>query len=169
MVPRAVLMRTGLKNCRKIAKAFLSMIGLFNTVKKGMLVTARFVNTVRPYNTAHPKPTVSCAKSKSHFQNKAQLIVQRPFYKNKALTKRSNIQNVNTAKQAVNTVRPNVNTVRARGFNGSNSQLNEKGFVDSGCSRHMSGNIAHLSDFKEFDGGYVTFGWKEANGGRIQW
>ncbi|GJT06391.1 retrovirus-related pol polyprotein from transposon TNT 1-94 [Tanacetum coccineum] len=77
----------------------------------------------------------------------------------------------------VNTVRPNVNTVRARGFNAvkpsacwvwrpikpngaslSNSQLNDKGFVDSGCSRHMIGNIAHLSDFKDFDGGYVTFG-----------
>ncbi|GKB24291.1 putative ribonuclease H-like domain-containing protein [Tanacetum coccineum] len=48
----------------------------------------------------------------------------------------------------------------------SNSQLNEKGFVDSGCSRHMSGNIAHLSDFKEFDGGFVTFGGG-ANRGRI--
>ncbi|GJV75336.1 putative ribonuclease H-like domain-containing protein, partial [Tanacetum coccineum] len=30
----------------------------------------------------------------------------------------------------------------------------------------LSGNIAHLSDFKEFDGGYVTFGGG-ANGGRI--
>ncbi|GJT48139.1 hypothetical protein Tco_0974296 [Tanacetum coccineum] len=48
----------------------------------------------------------------------------------------------------------------------SNSQLNEKGFVDSRCSRHMSGNIAHLLDFKEFDGGYVTFGGG-ANGERI--
>ncbi|GJS30638.1 putative ribonuclease H-like domain-containing protein [Tanacetum coccineum] len=47
----------------------------------------------------------------------------------------------------------------------SNSQLNDKGFVDSGCSRHMSGNIAHLSYFKDFDGGYVTFGGG-ANGGR---
>ncbi|GJT43805.1 putative ribonuclease H-like domain-containing protein [Tanacetum coccineum] len=28
---------------------------------------------------------------------------------------------------------------------------------NSGCSRHMTGNIAHLSDFQEFDGGYVTF------------
>ncbi|GJV57808.1 putative ribonuclease H-like domain-containing protein [Tanacetum coccineum] len=53
-----------------------------------------------------------------------------------------------------------------RGWNWSNYQLNEKGFVDSGCSRHMSGNIAHLSDFKEFDGGFVTFGGG-ANGGRI--
>ncbi|GKE73799.1 hypothetical protein Tco_1535840, partial [Tanacetum coccineum] len=36
----------------------------------------------------------------------------------------------------------------------------------SGCSRHMTGNIAYLSYFKEFDGGYVTFG-RGAHGGRI--
>ncbi|GJX65634.1 reverse transcriptase domain-containing protein [Tanacetum coccineum] len=92
MVPRAVLMKTGLKTVNN----------------------ARPVNTVRSVNTA------------------------RPF----------------------STARQNVNTVM------SNSQLNDKGFVDSGCSRHMSGNIAHLSDFKDFDGGYVTFGGG-ANGGRI--
>ncbi|GJT23841.1 ribonuclease H-like domain-containing protein [Tanacetum coccineum] len=165
MVPRAVLMRTDLKTVKN-AKP-LSIVRSVNTVKP--VSTARFVNTVWSYNTAHPKLTVSCARPKTHFQNQA----QRPFYKNTTLTKRSNIQNINTAKQVVNTVRPNVNTVRARGFNvvkpsacWSNSQLNEKGFVDSGCSRHMSGNIAHLSDFKEFDGGYVTFGGG-ANGGRI--
>ncbi|GJR47563.1 ribonuclease H-like domain-containing protein [Tanacetum coccineum] len=177
MVPRAVLMKTGLKTVKN-AKP-LSTVRSVNTVRP--FSTAKFVNTVRPYNTAHPKPTVSCARPKTHFQNQA----QRPFYKNTTLTKRSNIQNINTGRQTVNTVRPNVNTVRARGFNAvkpsacwvwrpikpngaslSNSQLNEKGFVDSGCSRHMSGNIAHLSDFKEFDGGYVTFGGG-ANGGRI--
>ncbi|GJS75320.1 putative ribonuclease H-like domain-containing protein [Tanacetum coccineum] len=36
----------------------------------------------------------------------------------------------------------------------------------SGCSRHMTGNIAYLLDFKEFDGGYVAFGGG-AYGGRI--
>ncbi|GKB77645.1 ribonuclease H-like domain-containing protein [Tanacetum coccineum] len=45
-------------------------------------------------------------------------------------------------------------------------QMNDKGFVDSGCSRHMTGNIAYLIDFKEFNGGYVTFGGG-AYGGRI--
>ncbi|GKA97347.1 hypothetical protein Tco_0825241 [Tanacetum coccineum] len=35
-----------------------------------------------------------------------------------------------------------------------------------GCSRHMTGNIVYLSDFKEFDGGYVTFKGG-AYGGRI--
>ncbi|GJR83048.1 ribonuclease H-like domain-containing protein [Tanacetum coccineum] len=58
--------------------------------------------------------------------------------------------------------RSTVNTVRERGFNA----LNDKGFVDSGCSRHMTRNITHLSDFKDFDGGYVTFGGG-AYGGRI--
>ncbi|GJV22933.1 ribonuclease H-like domain-containing protein, partial [Tanacetum coccineum] len=165
MVPRAVLMKTGLKTVKN-AKS-LSTARSINTVRP--VSTARFVNTVRSYNTAHPKPIVSCARPKTHFQNQA----QRSFYKNTALTKRSNIQNINSAKQVFNTVRPNVNTVRTRGFNAvkpsacwSNYQLNEKGFVDSGCSRHMSGNIAHLSDFKEFDGGFVTFGGG-ANGGRI--
>ncbi|GJY09913.1 hypothetical protein Tco_0378098 [Tanacetum coccineum] len=47
-----------------------------------------------------------------------------------------------------------------------NPQMYDKGFVDSGFSRHMTGNIAYLSNFKEFDGGYVTFGGG-AYGGRI--
>ncbi|GJW51815.1 putative ribonuclease H-like domain-containing protein [Tanacetum coccineum] len=38
-----------------------------------------------------------------------------------------------------------------------NLQHDDTGFVDSGCSRHMTGNIAYLSDFKQFDGGYVAF------------
>ncbi|GJW47818.1 putative reverse transcriptase domain-containing protein [Tanacetum coccineum] len=49
---------------------------------------------------------------------------------------------------------------------GGKPLIDDKGFVDSGCSRHMTGNIAYLSDFKEFDGGYVTFGGG-AHGGRI--
>ncbi|GKA82477.1 hypothetical protein Tco_0789225 [Tanacetum coccineum] len=33
----------------------------------------------------------------------------------------------------------------------------DKGFVDSDASRQMTGNIAYLSDFKQFDRGYVAF------------
>nr|GEW02165.1 ribonuclease H-like domain-containing protein [Tanacetum cinerariifolium] len=41
-----------------------------------------------------------------------------------------------------------------------NSQhtLKDKGVIDSGCSRHMIGNISYLSDFEEINGGYVAFG-----------
>ncbi|GJT88007.1 putative ribonuclease H-like domain-containing protein [Tanacetum coccineum] len=45
-------------------------------------------------------------------------------------------------------------------------QKEDQGYVDSGCSRHMTGNLSYLSDFKEFDKGYVTFGGG-ARGGRI--
>nr|GEW21421.1 ribonuclease H-like domain-containing protein [Tanacetum cinerariifolium] len=36
----------------------------------------------------------------------------------------------------------------------------------NGCSRHMTGNMSYLSDFKELNGGYVTFGGNP-KGGKI--
>nr|GEV90507.1 hypothetical protein [Tanacetum cinerariifolium] len=36
--------------------------------------------------------------------------------------------------------------------------LKDKGVIDSGCSRHMTGNITYLSEFEEINGGYVAFG-----------
>nr|GEV91713.1 retrovirus-related Pol polyprotein from transposon TNT 1-94 [Tanacetum cinerariifolium] len=36
--------------------------------------------------------------------------------------------------------------------------LKDKRVIDSGCSRHMTGNMSYLSDFKELNGGYVAFG-----------
>ncbi|GKD11551.1 ribonuclease H-like domain-containing protein, partial [Tanacetum coccineum] len=35
--------------------------------------------------------------------------------------------------------------------------LQKKGVIDCGCSRHMTWNISYLTDFEEIDGGYVTF------------
>nr|GFC64218.1 hypothetical protein [Tanacetum cinerariifolium] len=34
----------------------------------------------------------------------------------------------------------------------------DKGYWDSGCSRHMTGNVSYLSDYEPFDGGYVSSG-----------
>nr|GFD04648.1 hypothetical protein [Tanacetum cinerariifolium] len=36
--------------------------------------------------------------------------------------------------------------------------LKDKGVIDSGCSRHMTGKMSYLSDFEELNGGYVAFG-----------
>nr|GEX04297.1 F-box domain, leucine-rich repeat domain, L domain-like protein [Tanacetum cinerariifolium] len=44
--------------------------------------------------------------------------------------------------------------------------LKDKEVIDSGCSRHMTGNISYLSDFEELNGGYVTFGGNP-KGGKI--
>ncbi|GJW33559.1 hypothetical protein Tco_0053591 [Tanacetum coccineum] len=37
-------------------------------------------------------------------------------------------------------------------------QKEDQGYVDSGFSRQMTGNMSYLLDFKEYDEGYVTFG-----------
>nr|GEV40289.1 retrovirus-related Pol polyprotein from transposon TNT 1-94 [Tanacetum cinerariifolium] len=44
--------------------------------------------------------------------------------------------------------------------------LKDKRFIDSGCSRHMIGNMSYLSDFKELNGGYIAFGGNP-KGGKI--
>ncbi|GJU79939.1 putative ribonuclease H-like domain-containing protein [Tanacetum coccineum] len=85
-------------------------------------------------------------------------------------TARSYRTPVNTVRpRVINTARQNrtsVNAARANGFNTGKLQHDDKGFVDNGCSRHMTGNIAYLSNFKQFDGGYVAFGGG-AYGGKI--
>ncbi|GJX29494.1 putative ribonuclease H-like domain-containing protein, partial [Tanacetum coccineum] len=36
--------------------------------------------------------------------------------------------------------------------------IDDKGYWDSGCSRHMTGNISYLSEYETYNGGYVSFG-----------
>nr|GEX17483.1 uncharacterized mitochondrial protein AtMg00810-like [Tanacetum cinerariifolium] len=40
----------------------------------------------------------------------------------------------------------------------SQNNIDDKGYWDSGCSRHMTGNISYISDYEPLDGGYVSFG-----------
>ncbi|GJX96196.1 hypothetical protein Tco_0351994, partial [Tanacetum coccineum] len=160
MVPRAVLMKTG----------------------------PRSVNIVRPVNIAHPKTTVYSARPMSHFSKSAQSTIKRPYQTKTALTNSSQKVNTAKGKlytarpKAVNTARPNsavVNAVRANQvnavkalacwvwrptkLNSASIILKRHNYVDArgrsnGCSSHMTWNMSYLSDFKEFDGGYVTFG-----------
>nr|GFC20338.1 ribonuclease H-like domain-containing protein [Tanacetum cinerariifolium] len=44
--------------------------------------------------------------------------------------------------------------------------LKDKGVIDSGCSRHLTGNMSYLSGFEELNGGYVAFGGNP-KGGKI--
>nr|GEW17605.1 hypothetical protein [Tanacetum cinerariifolium] len=63
--------------------------------------------------------------------------------------------------------RPKQNTTdKGLNSNSGNSQnvIDDKGYWDSGCSWHMTGNISYLSDYEPYDGGYVSFG---QGGGKI--
>ncbi|GJX60672.1 ribonuclease H-like domain-containing protein [Tanacetum coccineum] len=45
-------------------------------------------------------------------------------------------------------------------------ELKDKGIIDSGCSRHIIGNISYLTIYEEIDGGFVAFGGS-TKGGKI--
>ncbi|GJW77026.1 putative ribonuclease H-like domain-containing protein [Tanacetum coccineum] len=181
LVPRTVLMKSGLVS--------------INTARQNISKIAVSVYTARQVNTAHSKTTVNVARPMSYLSKIAHLTVKRPIHKNTTF-KNSNIdQRVNTVsgkkfnnarpKTVVNAVKGNnVNAVKASACwvwkpktkvlnhvsknNSGNPQidLQDQGVIDSGCSRHMTGNMSYLTDYEEIDGGYVTF---EGNpkGGKI--
>ncbi|GKC85949.1 putative ribonuclease H-like domain-containing protein [Tanacetum coccineum] len=165
MVPKSVLMRSGLVS--------LTTARPVNTAQPRTTV-----NSARPVNTAQPRTTVNSARPMTNIFNKAHSTVKRPI-NNKTTTKNSNFkQKVNTArpKAVLNVVKGNqVNVVKASAYwvwkpktkvidhvskHNSNPQmdLQDQGVIDSGCSRHMTGNMSYLTDFEEIDGGYVAFG-----------
>ncbi|GJU42457.1 ribonuclease H-like domain-containing protein [Tanacetum coccineum] len=61
----------------------------------------------------------------------------------------------------------NVADLLIKAFDGNPQlELQEKGVIDSGCSRHMTGNKSYLSNYEEIDGGFVAFGGS-TKGGKI--
>ncbi|GKA55740.1 putative ribonuclease H-like domain-containing protein [Tanacetum coccineum] len=70
----------------------------------------------------------------------------------------------------VNTARPKaiLSVVKGNKGNVGNPQqdLKYKGVIESGCSRHMTGNRSYLTDYEEIDGGFVAFGGN-SKGGKI--
>ncbi|GJU03876.1 ribonuclease H-like domain-containing protein, partial [Tanacetum coccineum] len=86
---------------------------------------------------------------------------------------RGNKRIVNTVKGTrVNTVRPKSFLSVVKGNKGNvvkgnpQQDLKDKGVIDSGCSRHMTGNKSYLTDYEEIDGGFVAFGGN-SKGGKI--
>ncbi|GJW07905.1 putative ribonuclease H-like domain-containing protein [Tanacetum coccineum] len=124
--PRAVLMKSGFKT--------------LNTARQSSSRAAVSVNTARPINTAYTRPTVNSARPASNVFNRAHSHVIRPF--NKFTTNKN--CNFN---EKVNTVRENVTTVGTKG--NPQLELQEKGVIDSGCSRYMTGNKSYLTDMKK--------------------
>ncbi|GJW93714.1 ribonuclease H-like domain-containing protein [Tanacetum coccineum] len=165
-----------------------SGIKTLNTVGQNFSKVAVSVNTARPINTAYPRPTVNSARTASNTFNRAHSHIRRPF-NTSTTNKNSNLnEKVNTVKGNVTTAGPKAivsdkkgneaNAVKASAcwvwrskkkvLDHGNPQLElqEKGVIDSGCSRHMTGNKSYLSYYEEIDGGFVAFGG-DPKGGRI--
>nr|GFB30793.1 retrovirus-related Pol polyprotein from transposon TNT 1-94 [Tanacetum cinerariifolium] len=69
----------------------------------------------------------------------------------------------NSRKVLLNAARPVTAAVSKPQGNPQNA-LKDKGVIDSGCSRHMTGNMSYLSDFEAINGGYAAFGGNPKRG-----
>ncbi|GJT00983.1 ribonuclease H-like domain-containing protein [Tanacetum coccineum] len=147
-VPKAVLTRTGNipVNTARTSGTNTVNIAMHNFNSHAVPINAaRKVNTVKPIvNNARPKAIFH--KSVSPFRNS--------FNRTTALR-------VNFSKQKVNTAKVNaVSAVKGKRETADYPQrtLQNKGIVDSGCFRHMTGNKAYLAEYQDFNCGPVAFG-----------
>ncbi|GJR28156.1 putative ribonuclease H-like domain-containing protein [Tanacetum coccineum] len=144
---------------QKLGILMKSSIKTLNTAGQNFSKAAVSVNTARPINTAYPRPTVNSARTTSNVFIRAHSYVRRPF--NKSTTnKNSNL------KEKVNTIKGNVTTAWPKATGNPQLELQEKGVIDSGYSRHMTGNKSCLSDYEEVNGGFVVFRG-DPKGGKI--
>ncbi|GJW18036.1 putative ribonuclease H-like domain-containing protein [Tanacetum coccineum] len=165
-VPAAVLTRTG-----KIPVNTARTSGTKNvsTARQSFNRQAVLTSTAMKVNTV--KPIVNRVRPANVF-NKTHSPYSRPFKKTTVLSTNFSKQKVNTAKvNAVSAVGGKRETAvkpsagcnwRPQRYNWHNDYphraLKNKGIVDSGCSRHMTGNKAYLAEFQDFNGGPVAFG-----------
>ncbi|GJY59093.1 putative ribonuclease H-like domain-containing protein [Tanacetum coccineum] len=121
--------------------------------------------------------------------NNAYSTTRRPFNKITAANNSNFTKKVNTVKGTrVNTARPKAVLSAVKGNKGNvvkasacwvwrpkhkvldhgnpQQDLKDKGVIDSGCSRHMTGNRSYLTDYEEINGGFIAFGGN-SKGGKI--
>nr|GEV64288.1 putative ribonuclease H-like domain-containing protein [Tanacetum cinerariifolium] len=113
-----------------------------------------------------PSPTVESTsgddqnRNTSIFETVASPIIPKPFIK---LVKPKDSQSKSKTGKIESPKKPPVKYAEQyrkpiKKPNGSSqNNIDDKGYWDSGCSRHMTGNISYLSDYEPFDGGYVSF------------
>ncbi|GJT36276.1 putative ribonuclease H-like domain-containing protein [Tanacetum coccineum] len=177
-VPTAVLTRTGKL---QVNTAKTNGTNKVSTAIQNINCQAVPTSAGRKVNTVKPKVNDNRPKTTFH---KVHSYFKRPFQRTTATKTNFSNQKVNTAgDKAVSAVggfgktvvkastgcnwRPKKYVNKFSKYNGgSNTRkfddpqraLKNKGIVDSGCSRHMTGNKAYLVDYQDYNGGHVAFG-----------
>nr|GEZ62330.1 hypothetical protein [Tanacetum cinerariifolium] len=147
-----------------------------HVVPTAVLTRSRLVpfNAARPVTTVVPQTNVKHQRPAKYVVNTLHSPIRRPI-NHRPSPKNSNFhQKVTTIKaKQVNVVQgANGNWIQVShglgpqkiltflfDVQGNLQQaLKDKRVIDSGCSRHMTGNISYLSYFEEINGGYVAFG-----------
>ncbi|GJZ93167.1 ribonuclease H-like domain-containing protein [Tanacetum coccineum] len=142
-VPSAVLTRTGKI---PVSTARASSTKNFSTARQSfnrqtvLTSTAMKVNTVKPIvNRVRPANLVLLGGKGKLLLSPQQVVI-------------------GEHKDTTGTISPNTMVDPVLEIDYPHRALKNKGIVDSGCSRHMTGNKAYLAEFQDFNGGPVTFG-----------
>ncbi|GJY43299.1 hypothetical protein Tco_0431512 [Tanacetum coccineum] len=114
------------------------------------------LNTARPVNTVQPRTAVNNVGPMPN----AVVNIARP----KLVLSAVNLNKGNAVKSLACWVWRPKHKVLDHG--NPYQDLKDKGVIDSGCSRHMTGNRSYLTDYEEIKGGFVTFGGN-SKGGKI--
>ncbi|GJT31945.1 putative ribonuclease H-like domain-containing protein [Tanacetum coccineum] len=133
-VPLAVQTKTGYT---PVNTAKASSTNNFSTARQKVNKQTVLTSTALKVNTV--KPIVNGVRPTNVF-NKTYSPSSRPF-------KRTTVLRTNLSNQKVYTPKDN-----------PHRSLQNKGIIDSGCSRHMTGNKAYLADYQDINGGPVAFG-----------
>ncbi|GJW15233.1 hypothetical protein Tco_0019366 [Tanacetum coccineum] len=108
-------------------------------------------NAQRVNHQNFAKKTYPCAKKN---------MVPRAILMKSGLVLINIARQVNAAhsKTTVNAARPMSYLSKTTHSTGNpQMDLQDQGVIDSGCSRHMTGNMSYLTDYEKIDGRYVAF------------
>nr|GEU35245.1 ribonuclease H-like domain-containing protein [Tanacetum cinerariifolium] len=144
--PLAPTIEDWVSNSEDDSEAEISQNASIVTKSKLVPITA-----ARPVTTAVPKPLVNRPRQ-------AKTVVTKPYSPPRRHIHRSPSPKASTFPPKVTAAKALMGTPQ--------HALKDKRVIDSGCSRHMIGNMSYLSDFEELKGGYVAFGGN-LKGGKI--
>ncbi|GJR64481.1 putative ribonuclease H-like domain-containing protein [Tanacetum coccineum] len=167
--------------------AVLTRAGLVNTDRSNVS-TARSISTVRPVrpvSTARPlaskiaqsnsvirpnHPRLDIVRPKASNTPIKRSYFTQPVYRPKDLkpdVKTFGVKNMTTVgTRAVVSKGKVENVLKKAKWGNPEILLQDHAVVDSGCSSHMTGNKAYLSDYEDLNGGFVAFG-SDPKGGKI--
>nr|GEU98357.1 reverse transcriptase domain-containing protein [Tanacetum cinerariifolium] len=121
-----------------------------------------FNTSVRPVNSDMPKLNVTRPRYAHHVVTKSKSLIRRH------LTSRPSSKTSNSPPRVTSVQALVVSAAQGKQGKWGNPQhaLKDKRLIDSGCSRHMTGNMSYLSEFEELNRGKVAFGGN-LKGGKI--
>ncbi|GJV30724.1 putative ribonuclease H-like domain-containing protein [Tanacetum coccineum] len=182
-IPKGVLTKTCLINLvRPNGKRAVHTVSTARPIS-----TDRPISTARPVSTARPfapkkaqtgsairpiYPRMDNVRPRALYSPIKRSYYKRPAFRPKDLkqdVKTSGVKNMTTAKTSavVNTGKGKMdNALKKSRWGNPKIILQDHTVVDSGCSSHMTGNKAYLSDYEDYNGGFMAFG-SDPKGGKI--